>query len=221
MKARIGANGSIVHPGCAHSCRLAPPSPAWRSPRAWQAHRQPTQSEPTLPGGEGSRKRAERRLRADGFHDRRQDTDRGHGHSAVGHDHQSRGDGCAGRDLPAGCAAQRSRHHVRRCGRRRDRQQHQPARLHRAHGLVSGWDSRSWPVLPGRLLARCRRGAEGTLVDALRTRFDRRCDQPGEQGPVPHARAITRHSPPARPLESAPRRTSISRCPTPRHSASR
>ena len=78
-------------------------------------------------------------------------------------------------------AAQRARHHARRSRRRPDRQQHQPARLLGAHRHLPRRLARPRPVLPRHLRARVDRGADGSVLDAVRPRLDRRRDQPGAE----------------------------------------
>ena len=141
---------------------------------------------PDAAGSEGSRRDGRRRLQPRQVEHRRRRRDAAARHSAVGDGDQQHADAGAGRDEPRRCAAQCAGHHDGRRRRRVDRQQLQPARLHRAHGSLSRRDARPRAVLPRRLLARCGRGAAGPVVDAVRPRVDRRRHQPGEQGAHPH-----------------------------------
>ena len=75
-----------------------------------------------------------------------------------------------------------------------DRQQHQPARFHGAHRHLPRRLPRSRPVLSRHVRSRIDRSAERAVVDAVRPRFDRRRDQPGEQDAV--AAADSTRSPP-------------------------
>ena len=103
-----------------------------------------------------------------------------------------------------------ARPHHRRGRRRHDRQQHQPQRLLGTHRHLPRRHARPRPVLPRHLRARADRGADGSVVDAVRPRLDRRRDQPGAEEAVAQKASEVTVSATTNGL-CAPRPTSTSR----------